>query len=71
MQVLSAAELFNNIKNIDSVEFERAKDIDIDFSDIASIDLNAINTLLNMQKVAVLNNKKGSSMMNFLLLCLD
>ena len=57
MQVVRAAELFNNIKNIAEVDFERINDIDIDFSNVSSIDLKAINALLNMQKVAVLNNK--------------
>lgn len=57
MQVLRATELFNNIKNIADVDFERINDIDIDFSNVHSIDLKAINVLLNMQKVAVLNNK--------------
>ena len=57
MQTLRASELFNNMKNIDSLAFEQAKDIDIDFSNVNSIDLKAINVLLNMQKVAVLNNK--------------
>ncbi len=57
MQVLKAFDLFNNIKNIDSVDFDCVNDIDLDFSNVHSIDLNAINVLLNMQKVAVLNNK--------------
>ena len=57
MQVLRAFELFNNIKNINNVDFDCISDIDIDFSNVNSIDLKAINILLNMQKVAVLNNK--------------
>lgn len=57
MQVLKAFELFNDIKNINDLELERVDDIDIDFSNVGSIDLKAINKLLKVQKVAVLNNK--------------
>ncbi len=57
MQVLKAFDLFNNINNIDNFDIERVNDIDIDFSNINSIDLKAINALLKMKKVAVLNNK--------------
>ena len=57
MQVLRATELFNNMENIDSIEFENAWNINIDFSNVYSIDLKAINVLLNMKKVAILNNK--------------
>ncbi len=54
MQVLNASEVFKNIKNID---FEKANSIVIDFSNTESIDLKAIKTLLNLQKLALLNNK--------------
>lgn len=60
MQILKAKELFNDIKNIDNSEFECSKDIILDFSDIKNIDLKAITTLLNLQKVAILNNKSLS-----------
>ena len=53
MQVLRASELFNNIENIDNLEFENSKNIELDFSNIENIDL----TLLNLQKIALLNNK--------------
>ena len=58
MQTIKAADLFKNIKNIDSIEFDNTNNINIDFSNINSIDFKGIKTLLNIQKVAVLNNKK-------------
>ena len=60
MQVVSASELFKNIKNIYNAEFETTRNISIDFSGVESIDLKAITTLLNIQKVALLNNKSLS-----------
>ena len=60
MQVIRASELFKNIKNIDNGEFERSKNINLDFSNVESIDMTAITMLLNMQKVALLNNKSLS-----------
>lgn len=60
MQILKAKEIFNDIKNIDNSEFECSNDIILDFSDIKNIDLKAITALLNLQKVAVLNNKSLS-----------
>ena len=60
MQVLRATEVFKNIRNIDNTEFERSGNIVLDFSNIENIDLKAITTLLNIQKVALLNNKSLS-----------
>ena len=60
MQVLRAAEVFKNIRNIDNNEFERSGNIVLDFSNIENIDMKAITTLLNIQKVALLNNKSLS-----------
>lgn len=57
MQVLRASEVFKNIKNIDNGEFEQSGGIVLDFSNIENIDMKAITTLLNIQKVALLNNK--------------
>ena len=57
MQIIKASELFNNIENIDNQEFEHSKNINLDFSNVDSIDLNAVTVLLNLQKVALLNNK--------------
>lgn len=57
MQVIRASELFENIKSIDNNEFEQSSKINLDFSNIDYIDLKAITTLLNIQKVALLNNK--------------
>ena len=55
--VLTAKELFNNIESIDNKEFEQSDRINLDFSNIDAIDLKAVNVLLNLQKVALLNNK--------------
>ena len=60
MQVLRATELFQNIRNIDNNEFEKSGNIVLDFSNIENIDMKAITTLLNIQKVALLNNKSLS-----------
>ena len=60
MQVINASELFENIGNIYNKEFETSKNITLDFSDINNIDLKAVRTLLNIQKVAVMNNKSLS-----------
>ena len=57
MQMIKASELFNNINSIDNKEFEKSKNINLDFSNIESIDLKAIKVLLDIQKVAILNNK--------------
>lgn len=60
MQILKAAELFKNIINIDNSEFEKAKKINLDFSNIDSIDLTGIKMLLKLQKIALMNNKSLS-----------
>ncbi len=60
MQIIRASELFNNMGNINNMEFENSKSITLDFSNIESIDLKAVTTLLNIQKVALLNNKSIS-----------
>lgn len=60
MQIIKATELFNNIKNIDNKEFEQSSSVNLDFSDIETIDLQAIKVLLDFQKVALLNNKSLS-----------
>lgn len=60
MQILRASEVFKSIRNIDNTEFEKSGDIVLDFTNIESIDLKAITTLLNIQKVALLNNKSLS-----------
>ncbi len=57
MQIIKASELFNNIDSIDNQEFEKTQKINIDFSNIDSVDFNAIKMLLNLQKIALLNNK--------------
>lgn len=60
MQILNAKDLFNSIKNIDNTEFETSHNIVLDFSNIENIDMKGITTLLNIQKVALLNNKSLS-----------
>lgn len=59
MQVLNAEEIFNN-GTIDNTEFEKAKKINLDFSNVNSIDLKAVRALLQLKKVALLNNKSLS-----------
>ena len=60
MQILNAKDLFNSIKNIDNTEFEASRNIVLDFSNIENVDLKVITSLLNLQKVALLNNKSLS-----------
>ena len=57
MQVLKAIDLFKDIKSIDCSDFEKSNSIVLDFANIETIDLKAVTTLLNIQKIAVLNNK--------------
>lgn len=57
MQVIRASELFKNIQNINNKDFEASKNINLDFTNIDTIDLKAIKVLLDIQKVALLNNK--------------
>lgn len=60
MQIVRASDLFKNIGNIYNAEFEDSKNITLDFTNIESIDLKAVTTLLNIQKVALMNNKSIS-----------
>lgn len=60
MQIVRASELFKNIGNIYNSDFETSKNITLDFTNIESIDLKAVTTLLNIQKVALMNNKSIS-----------
>ncbi len=60
MQVLKADEVFKNIKIIDKKTFENSGNIILDFSNVDNIDLKSIETLLNIQKVALLNKKSLS-----------
>ncbi len=57
MQIVKASDLFENISSIYNNDFENAKNITLDFSDIENIDFKALKTLLSIQKVALMNNK--------------
>ncbi|MBQ4123385.1 STAS domain-containing protein [bacterium] len=57
MQFVQVSEIFKNIGNLYNSEFETAKNIMLDFSNVENIDLKGIKTLLNIQKVALMNNK--------------
>ncbi len=60
MQTLRAKDVLENINCINSSEFECSQNIVLDFANIESIDLKSITALLNLQKVAILNNKSLS-----------
>lgn len=60
MQILNVEEVFKSIRNIDRAEFEDSENIVLDFANIENIDMKAITTLLNLQKVALMNNKSLS-----------
>ena len=57
MQELKASKLFSNKDCIENIDFDNSEQINIDFSDVSSVNLKDICTLLDMKKVAVLNNK--------------
>lgn len=59
MQTIQALNLFQNCDfNVDELSFDSYDDIFIDFSNVKNIDLQDITTLLNIQKLAILNKKK-------------
>ena len=60
MQTLLAKDIFNNINCINSQEFEYSQNIVLDFQSIDNIDFKSITTLLNIKKVAIINNKSLS-----------
>ena len=60
MQTLRAKDVLENINCINSSEFECSQNIVLDFENVENIDLKAITALLNIQKVAILNNKSLS-----------
>ena len=60
MSLISAKEVFNNIRCINNSDFENSKNITLDFSSVENMDLKSITALLNLQKVAILNNKSLS-----------
>ena len=60
MQILKADKLFSNIGEINTIDLEDIESINIDFSNISTIDFKAMKALLAMQKVAILNNKNFS-----------
>lgn len=57
MRQVNVSEVFKNILNLYDNEFESAKSIMLDFSNIDNLDLKGIKTLLSVQKVALINNK--------------
>ena len=60
MSLINASDVINNIENLNNNDFETSKNIMIDFSNIENIDLKAITALLNLQKIALMNNKSIS-----------
>ncbi len=60
MQILKVSELVKNTFDINNNEFEEAQEINIDFSNVKSIDFSAVKMILKLQKVALLNNKSLS-----------
>ncbi|MDD3238434.1 MAG: hypothetical protein PHV37_10110 [Candidatus Gastranaerophilales bacterium] len=58
MQTIEAKKLFNNRFCIDDISIDSTDEIFIDFSNVTALELRDITTLLDIQKVAILNKKK-------------
>ena len=58
MHSIEASKLFSETMYLDGLTIEDSDEISIDFSRVSNIDLKDITTLLNLQKVALLNKKK-------------
>lgn len=58
MHKIEALNLFRNNAIMDDLSLDTSDEIFIDFANIGNIDLKDITTLLDIQKVAILNKKK-------------
>ncbi len=58
MHTIKAQALFNSVNELDDISLENTDEISLDFSEVKDIELKDITTLLNIQKVAVLNKKR-------------
>lgn len=61
MQTVKASELFDNDRDFYNSDIDNLKNITLDFSNIDTIDIKGITTLLNIQKLALINNKSIST----------
>ena len=57
MKTVFAEDLFNNQNNLSKLFSGKEKNIFLDFSKVDNVSINDIQKLLNMNKVAKLNNK--------------
>ena len=57
MKTVFAEDLFNNKNNLSKLFYGKEKNIFLDFSKVDNVSINDIQKLLNMNKVAKLNNK--------------
>ena len=58
MYTIEALKLFNTDCLIEELSIESSDEISLDFSEVSRIELKDITTLLNLQKVAILNKKR-------------
>lgn len=58
MQTIEALKLFNSGICMDDLSLDTVDEISIDFANVGGIELKDINTLLDIQKVVILNKKK-------------
>lgn len=58
LQAIEASKLFSNKYYIDELSIDSSDEISIDFKNVADIELKDVTTLLDIQKVAILNKKR-------------
>lgn len=58
MHKIKASKLLSGNKHIDDLIWDAKDEISIDFSNVENIELKDIKTLLDIQRIAILNKKK-------------
>lgn len=58
METIKASELFVNKDVLKNATFGLGKSIDLDFSNVSDIDISNVETLLDIQKIAIFNDNK-------------
>lgn len=58
VQKIEALKLFDSSICMDDLSLDTADEISIDFANVGNIELKDITTLLDIQKVVILNKKK-------------
>lgn len=58
MHTIEASKLFNNNVCVEELSLDTVDEVSLDFSNVGNIELKDITTLLDVQKVVILNKKK-------------